>query len=140
MHDGGHVNMDPFKGGMVQEIITFFLKIFLHIAYFFLNIVLKTDHEELIEPKHLIAPPEKPIPSLKLAQALNPNTPVGKLVSMLKEEDPFVRRALCRNPSLPTKDLVKLSEDSDLTVKKEAENALNLREKFDPQGYKLPAI
>ena len=140
MHDGEHANMDPFKGGMVQEIITFFLKIFLHIAYFFLNIVLKTDHEELIEPKHLIAPPEKPIPSLKLAQALNPNTPVGKLVSMLKEEDPFVRRALCRNPSVPFDGLVKLSEDSDFSVKNEAKEALDNRKKFDPQGYKLPAI
>ena len=132
--------MDPSKGGIVQEIITFFLNIFLHIAYFILKIVLKTDHEALIEPRHLVAPPEKPIPSLKLAQALNPTTPVGKLVSMLKEEDPFVRRALCRNPSLPFEGLVKLSEDSDISVTNEAKEALDNRKKFDPQGYKLPAI
>ena len=132
--------MDPYRGGFVQEIITFFLNIFLHISFFVLKIVLKSNKEEIVEPKHLVVPPEKPIPSLKLAQALNPNTPVGKLVSMLKEEDPFVRRALCRNPSIPFEGLVKLSEDSDISVKNEAKEALNNRKNFDPQGYKLPAI
>ena len=132
--------MDPYRGGFVQEIITFFLKIFLHISFFVLKIVLKSNKEEIVEPKHLVEPPEKPIPSLKLAQALNPNTPVSKLVSMLKEEDPFVRRALCRNPSIPFEGLVKLSEDSDISVKNEAKEALDNRKNFDPQGYKLPAI
>ena len=132
--------MDPYRGGIVQEIITFFLNIFLHISYFVLKIALKSDKDEIIEPKHLIEPPEKPIPSLILAQALNPTTPVSKLVSLLKDEDPYIRLALCRNPSLPNKELVKLSEDSDISVVNEAKEALDNRKNFDPQGYKLPAI
>ena len=132
--------MDPYKGGFVQEIITFLLNLFLNISHFILKILLNTNKEELVEPGHLVDPPEKPIPSLKLANALNPNTPESKLISIINEEDPFVRRALCRNPSLPIEGLIKLLEDSDLTVKKEAKEALNNRKNFDPQGYKLPAI
>ena len=132
--------MDPYRGGILQEIITFFLNIFLNISYFILKIALKSEKDEIIEPKHLIEPPEKPIPSLKLAQALNPITPVAKLNSLLKDEDPFIRRAVCRNPSLPIKELVILSKDSDISVVKEAKEALDNRKDFDPKNYKLPAI
>ena len=87
----------------------------------------------------MIPPPEKPIPSLKLAFALNPETPPAKLTS-LTEEDSIIRRAVCRNPSLPQNKLEKLVNDEDPSVRNKAKMALQKRSKFDPKGYKLPTI
>ena len=132
--------MDPYKGGIRQDIATFFLNIILHIAYFFLKLVYRQTVDEVIEPKHLIPPPDKPIPSLKLANALNPETPSAKLVSLTDEEDTFIRRAICRNPALPQNMLEKLAKDEDPSVRSEAVLALKNRSNFDPKGYKLPTI
>ena len=88
----------------------------------------------------MIPPPEKPIPSLKLAFALNPETPPAKLTSLTEEEDSFIRRAVCRNPSLPQNQLEKLLIDEDPSVSNEAKMALQKRSNFDPKGYKLPTI
>ena len=132
--------MDPYKGGLKQEIITFFLQIILYIALLFLKIVYKNAKDDIIEPAHLIPPPEKPIPSLKLAFALNPETPPAKLTSLTKEGDSFIRRAVCRNPSLPQNQLEKLANDEDPSVSNEAKKALQKRSNFDPKGYKLPTI
>lgn len=132
--------MDPYKGGIRQEILTFFLKIILHIAFFFLKIVYKNSADEIVEPGHLIPPPDKPIPSLKLANALNPETPSAKLVSLATDEDVFIRRAVCRNPALPKDLLEKLLNDEDSSVRDEAKMALQKRATFDPKGYELPTI
>ena len=132
--------MDPYKGGLKQEIISFFFKIILYIALLFLKIVYKNAKDDIIEPAHLIPPPEKPIPSLKLAFALNPETPPAKLTGLTEEEDSFIRRAVCRKPSLPQNQLEKLVNDEDPSVSDEAKLALKNRLDFNPKGYKLPAI
>ena len=132
--------MDPYKGSVTQSVITFFFNIVLYTAFFILKIVHKDATDEIVEPGHLIPPPNKPIPSLKLANALNPETPPAKLVSLTNEEDVFIRRAVCRNPSLPEKLLEKLVNDENPSVSNEAKMALQKRSKFDPKGYKLPTI
>ena len=132
--------MDPYKGSIRQEVITFFLNIFLCIAYFILKFVYRNTTDEIMEPGHLIPPPNKPIPSLKLAFALNPETPPAKLTSLTEDEDSFIRRAVCRNPSLPQNQLEKLVNDEDPSVSAEARLALKNRLDFNPKGYKLPTI
>ena len=64
----------------------------------------------LLNP-HLNPPPNKPIPSLKLAYALNPETPSAKLAGLVDENDIYVKRALCRNPALSKELLEKLAKD-----------------------------
>ena len=132
--------MDPYKGGLLQELFTIALKIFLNLAYLILKLVLRNKKEQLIEPKHLVPPPDETIPSLKLAQALNPNTPPAKFVGLSKDESPFVRRAVCRNPALKTSILKILTSDKDVDVRNEALKALKDREDFDPDGYELPHL
>ena len=105
-----------------------------------MKILLKNQKEKFVEPDHLIAPPETPIPSIKLANVLNPSTPVGKLISSSKHEDPFVRRAVVRNPSLPIEEIKKLTKDPDPLVAAEAKKTLSSRKEFDPQDYVNPAI
>ena len=47
--------MDPYKGGILQSVITFFLNIVLYIFYGFLKIAyLFKKEEEFIEPSHVI--------------------------------------------------------------------------------------
>ena len=113
--------MDPYKGGILQNIITFFLNIFLYIVYGILKIVyLFKKKDQLAEPTHVIPAPDVPISSFKLAQALNPKTEPLKLTRFSKDEDPYVRKAVCRNPSLPKAELEKLTKDQDKDVAKEA--------------------
>ena len=64
-----------------------------------------------MEPSHVIPAPELPISSFKLAQALNPKTEPLKLTRFSQDEDPYVRKAVCRNPSLPKAELEKLTKD-----------------------------
>ena len=113
--------MDPHKGGVLQSIITFFLNIALYVVYGILKIVyLFKKEEEFVEPSHVIPAPGKPISSFKLAQALNPKTEPLKLTRFSQDEDPHVRKAVCRNPSLPKAELEKLTKDQDKDVAKEA--------------------
>ena len=113
--------MDPYKGGILQNIITFFLNIFLYIVYVILKIVyLFKKKDQFVEPTHVILAPDLPISSFKLAQALNPKTEPLKLTKFSKDEDPYVRKAVCRNPSLPKVELVKLTKDSNKAVADEA--------------------
>ena len=94
--------MDPYKGGILQNIITFFLNIFFYIVYGILKIVYFFKKEDqFVEPSHVIPAPNEPISSFKLAQALNPKTEPLKLTRFSNDEDPYVRKAVCRNPSLP---------------------------------------
>jgi len=118
--------MDPYKGGILQSVITFFLNIVLYIFYGFLKIAyLFKKEEEFIEPSHVIQASDKPISSFKLAQALNPKTEPLKLTRFSKDEDPYVRKAVCRNPSLPKIDLETLAKDPDKEVANEALRMLN---------------
>ena len=113
--------MDPYKGGILQSIITFFLNIFLYIVYGILKIVYFFKKEDqFIEPSHVIPAPDLPISSFKLAQALNPKTEPLKLIRFAQDEDPYVRKAVCRNPSLPKAELEKLTKDPDKDVSNEA--------------------
>ena len=113
--------MDPHKGGILQSIITFFLNIFLYIVYGILKIVYFFKKEDqFIEPSHVIPAPDQPISSFKLAQALNPKTEPLKLIRFAQDEDPYVRKAVCRNPSLPKAELEKLTKDPDRGVSNEA--------------------
>ena len=113
--------MDPYKGSILQKIITFFLYIFLFISYSILKIIyLFKKKEQFIQPNHVIEAPDTPISSFKLAQALNPKTEPSKLTRFAQEKDTFVRKAVCRNPSLPREILINLSKDSDPGVANEA--------------------
>ena len=113
--------MDPYKGGILQNIITFFLNIFLYIVYGILKIVYFFKKEDqFIEPSHVIPAPDLPISSFKLAQALNPKTEPLKLTRFAQDEDAHVRKAVCRNPSLPKIELEKLAKDSNKDVANEA--------------------
>jgi len=131
--------MDPYKGSILQSIITFFLNIMLYVVYGFLKIIYFFKKEEkFVEPSHLIPAPDKPISSFKLAQALNPKTEALKLSRFAQDEDAFVRKAVCRNPSLPKEILEKLSKDSDEDVANEAKRMLenpniSIEEKFPTQ-------
>lgn len=118
--------MDPYKGGILQSVITFFLNIVLYIFYGLLKIVyLFKKEEKFIEPSHTIPAPDIPISSFKLAQALNPKTEPLKLTRFSKDEDPYVRKAVCRNPSLPKIELEKLAKDPNKEVANEALRMLN---------------
>ena len=131
--------MDPYKGGILQSVITFFLNIVLYIFYGFLKIAyLFKKEEEFIEPSHVIQASDKPISSFKLAQALNHKTEPLKLTRFSKDEDPYVRKAVCRNPSLPKIELEKLTKDTDKDVANEALKMLKnpdikIDEKFPTQ-------
>ena len=76
--------------------------------------------DKFVEPSHVIPAPDQPISSFKLAQALNPKTEPLKLTRFSNDEDPYVRKAVCRNPSLPRAELEKLAKDKDQDVAKEA--------------------
>ena len=131
--------MDPYKGGLLQKIITFFLNIFLYTVYLILKIFyLFKKEDKFVEPSHVIPAPDLPISSYKLAQALNPKTEPLKLIKFSKDEDPYVRKAVCRNPSLPKAELEKLTKDQDKDVAKEALRILKnpdikIEEKFPTQ-------
>ena len=131
--------MDPYKGGILQSIITFFLNIVLYVVYGVLKIVYLFKKEgEFVEPSHVIPAPGRPISSFKLAQALNPKTEPLKLTRFSQDDDPYVRKAVCRNPSLPKTELEKLSKDPDKDVANEALRILKnpdikVEEKFPTQ-------
>ena len=131
--------MDPYKGGILQSIITFFLNIALYVVYGILKIIyLFKKEKEFVEPSHVIPAPDQPISSFKLAQALNPKTEPLKLTRFSQDVDPYVRKAVCRNPSLPKAELEKLTKDQDKDVAKEALRVLKnpdikIDEKFPTQ-------
>ena len=133
--------MDPYKGGLLQKIITFFLNIFLYISYFFLKVIfLFKKKEKFVEPEHVIATLDSPIPSFKLAQALNPKTEPLKLTRFAQDDDSYVRRAVCRNPSLPREELKKLTKDPVPEVAKEAtrvlkEDKVEIQENFPTRHW-----
>ncbi len=132
--------MDPYKGGILQKIITGILYVIFSVAYAILKLTLRHVKETVNEPSHLQVPPDKPIPSLKLATALNPKTPVNKLIDLAAEEDPYIRRAIVRNPSLPMETIKKLESDPVPMVAEEARRAAVQRQNFDPAGYELSPI
>jgi hypothetical protein len=131
--------MDPHKGGVLQSVITFFLNIVLYVVYGILKIIYFFKKEgEFVEPSHVIPAPNQPISSFKLAQALNPKTEPLKLTRFSNDEDPHVRKAVCRNPSLPKVELEKLVKDPDKDVANEALRVLKnpdikIDEKFPTQ-------
>ena len=131
--------MDPYKGGILQKIITFFLYIIFSFCYLILKIFyFFKKKEEFVEPDHVISAPERPISSFKLAQALNPKTEATKLIRFSNDEDVFVRKAICRNPSLPKEVLIKLTKDQDSSVAEEAlrvlkSNKIIIEESFPTQ-------
>ena len=131
--------MDPYKGGILQSIITFFLNIIFYIAYGILKVFYIFKKEEVfIEPDHVIPAPKQPISSFKLAQALNPKTEPLKLTRFSNDEDQHVRKAVCRNPSLPKVELERLSKDADKDVASEALRVLKnpniiIEDKFPTQ-------
>ena len=131
--------MDPYKGGILQSIITFFLNIALYVVYGILKIIyIFKKEKEFVEPSHVIPAPDQPISSFKLAQALNPKTEPLKLTRFSQDEDPHVRKAVCRNPSPPKIELEKLTKDKDKDVAKEALRILKnpdikIEEKFPTQ-------
>ena len=131
--------MDPHKGGILQNIVTFFFNIFLYIVYGILKIVYFFKKEDqFIEPSHVILAPDLPISSFKLAQALNPKTEPLKLTRFAQDKDSYVRKAVCRNPSLPKAELEKLSKDPNKDVANEALRLLKnpdikIDEKFPTQ-------
>ena len=51
---------------------------------------------------------------------VQPQTTTLKLTRFSQDEDPYVRKAVCRNPSLPHAELVKLTKDSNKAVADEA--------------------
>lgn len=113
--------MDPHKGGILQSVITFFLNIGLYVVYGILKVVyFFKKKDKFAEPSHVIPAPDKPISSFKLAQALNPKTEPLKLTKFSQDEDPYVRKSVCRNPSLPKTELQKLTKDPDKDVANEA--------------------
>ena len=128
--------MDPYKGGLLQKVITFFLNIFFYLSYAVLKVIyLFKKKEKFTEASHVVAAPDNPIPSFKLAQALNPKTEPLKLTRFAQDEDSYVRRAVCRNPSLPREELKKLAKDPVPEVSKEAlrvlkENKIDIQESF----------
>jgi len=91
-------------------------------------------HSLLSEPKHLEKPPDRPIDSLALFEALDPETPVKRLQRILDHKDHYIRRALARNPSLPLENLKVLLSDNHPEVREEAsrimELVINLHEKI----------
>ncbi len=91
--------------------------------------------EKFVESEHVIAAPNSPIPSFKLAQALNPKTEPLKLTRFAQDDDSYIRRAVCRNPSLPREELKKLTKDPVPEVVEEAtrilkENKVDIQESF----------
>jgi len=104
------------------------LNVVLHVAYAVLKVVLAGKSDEIRESKHLEQPPPKPVASLTLATALDEKTPVEKLVSLVKNEDPLIRRALARNPTLPRDQLLLLAADADQRVSDEAKKIIAERQ------------
>ena len=124
---GGELDkMDPYKGSFLQNVLTFILKPFLYISYYIAKAYFKIRkiEEKVKEDPHYIDFTQSPIPSFKLAQALNPKTEPQKLTLFAEDEDPYVRRAVTRNPSLPKESLQKLSKDKILIVAREAKEVL----------------
>ena len=83
-------------------------------------------HSLLSEPKHLEKPPDRPIDSLALFEALDPETSVKRLQRILNHEDHYIRRALARNPSLPLENLQVLLSDNHPEVRDEASRIMEL--------------
>ena len=119
--------MDPYKGSFLQNVLTFILKPFLYISYYIAKAYFKIRkiEEKVKEDPHYIDFTQSPIPSFKLAQALNPKTEPEKLALFSENEDPYVRRAVARNPSLPREILEELSKDKVLIVAREAKGILD---------------
>ena len=118
--------MDPYRSGFLHKVLTAILFVFFSCMYAVLKIfyLLKNEKESIVDPKHLMEAPETPIPSRKLAQALNTKTAENILINMAKNEDKFIRRALCRNPSLPKKLLKEMTKDPEQMVANEAKRIL----------------
>src|SRR3989338_9152657 len=127
--------MDPERGGIVQKMITGMFYAILSVAYFIMKIVLRNKKETIVEPKHLHEPPSVPVPSLSLANALNPKTPVEKLLELVIDSNPYVRRAVCRNPSLPVGDLEKLTHDRETMVAAEDRKSTRLNSSHSSISY-----
>jgi hypothetical protein len=119
--------MDPYRGGILLSIATASFKVLLYIAYILLKIrfAIKPKEETVAEPAHLIPPPDTPISSLKMAQALNPKTDPSSLAKLAINKDKYIRRALCRNPSLNRDDLTKLLSDPEPMVAAEANRVMS---------------
>ena len=117
-------------GGLGHAITTVVLKAILWLAYIVLRILLPKNKTIPQSDSMGVEPiPEKPIPSLALATALDPKSPVNKLVDLVNNESYVVRRALVRNPSLPREHLETLREDPDNRVRQEIEK---IHPKLDP--------
>ena len=129
--------MDPYKGSYLQKAITFILKPIFYIVYYVGKIYFKLRkiEDKVKEDPGYIDITKTPIPSFKLAQALNPKTEQQKLVLFSEDEDPYVRRAVTRNPSLPKENLEKLSKDRVLLVAREAKKVLDNPDYIVDESY-----
>ena len=109
-------------GGLGHAITTVVLKAILWLAYIVLRILLPKNNTTPQSDSIGVEPiPQKPIPSLALATALDPKSSVKKLADLVDSESYVVRRALVRNPSLPREHLETLREDPDSRVRQEIE-------------------
>ena len=119
--------MDPNKKSAVQTILAIALKGILSLAHLCMKVFCRDSYHNLLtEPTHLEKPPDRPIDSLALFEALDPETPVKRLNRILDHEDHYIRRALARNPSLPLESLQTLISDNHPEVNKEATRIMEL--------------
>jgi len=123
--------LDPNKKNVVQSLFAIVLKVILSFAYLCMKAFSRDSYHSLLtEPKHLEKPPDRPIDSLALFEALDPETPVKRLNRILDHEDHYIRRALARNPSLPVENLQMLVSDNHPEVSQEATRIMNLVNKL----------
>lgn len=109
-------------GGLGHATTTLVLKVILWLAYIVLRILLPKNNAAAQADSRGVEPiPEEPIPSLALATALDPKSPVKKLSDLVDSDSYVVRRALVRNPSLPREHLETLGDDPDSRVRQEVE-------------------
>ena len=108
-------------GGVWHSVPGILLRLLLWIIYFVLWVCLRGKKDKTPDAETIESIPDKPIPSLQLAQALNPKTPVNKLIAMVENESYHIRRALVRNPSLPAEYIEILRFDENKSVSSEVE-------------------
>jgi len=120
------------KGEVMRSMVSQVLKLILYIAYISMKIFSKDSYHNLLaEPAHLERPPDRPIDSLALYEALDPDTPVNRLQRILTHEDHYIRRALARNPALPMESLVQLTHDPHQEVSAEARRIMQVVNNFN---------
>ena len=109
-------------GGFVHSLTTIILRVLLWLAYLIFRVrFYKAKLEPIVDSEDVEQIPQKPLSSLSLATALDPKSPVTKLIKLVDDESYIIRRALVRNPTLPREHLERLREDDDPRVRGEVE-------------------